>query len=172
MISEQSTGFPGYNSIIAEDKATIGRILLDNGYATSWFGKDHNTPAFAASQVGPFDQWPIGMGFEYFYGFVGGDANQWQPNLFRNTTQIYPFEGKPEWNLITGMADDAIDYLNRINQIDPEQAVLRQVRARRHARAASSDQGMGGEDQRHAPLRRRLQEAARADLREPEDASA
>ena len=102
VISEQSTGFPGYNSIIAKDKATIGRILLDNGYATSWFGKDHNTPAFAASQVGPFDQWPTGMGFEYFYGFVGGDANQWQPNLFRNTTQIYPFEGKPGWNLVTG----------------------------------------------------------------------
>ena len=120
VISEQSTGFPGYNSIIAEDKATIGRILLDNGYATSWFGKDHNTPAFAASQVGPFNQWPTGMGFEYFYGFVGGDANQWQPNLFRNTTQIYPFQGKPEWNLVTGMADDAIDYLNRVNQTMPD----------------------------------------------------
>ncbi len=119
VISEQSTGFPGYNSIIPEDKATIGRMLKDNGYATSWFGKNHNTPSFAASQVGPFDQWPSGMGFEYFYGFNGGDANQWEPNLFRNTTQIYPFEGKPEWNLITGMADDAIDYLNRINQIEP-----------------------------------------------------
>ena len=119
VISEQATGFPGYNSIIAKDKATIGRILLDNGYATSWFGKNHNTPAFAASQVGPFDQWPTGMGFEYFYGFVGGDANQWQPNLFRNTTQVFPFEGKPGWNLVTGMADDAIDYLNRINQILP-----------------------------------------------------
>ena len=120
VISEQSTGYPGYNSIIAEDKATIGRILLDNGYATAWFGKDHNTPAFAASSVGPFDQWPTGLGFEYFYGFVGGDANQWQPNLFRNTTQIYPFEGKPGWNLITGMADDAIDYLNRLNQTMPD----------------------------------------------------
>ena len=119
VISEQATGFPGYNSIIAEDKATIGRILLDNGYATSWFGKDHNTPAFAASQAGPFDKWPTGLGFEYFYGFVGGDANQWQPNLYRNTTQIYPFEGKPGWNLVTGMADDAIDYLNRLNQISP-----------------------------------------------------
>ncbi|MGC2046361.1 MAG: sulfatase-like hydrolase/transferase, partial [Pseudolabrys sp.] len=64
VISEQSSGFPGYNSIIDRDKATIGRILLENGYATSWFGKDHNTPAFAASQVGPFDQWPTGMGFE------------------------------------------------------------------------------------------------------------
>ena len=121
VISEQSTGFPGYNSIIPKDKATIGRILLDNGYATSWFGKDHNVPAFAASQVGPFDEWPIGMGFEYFYGFVGGDANQWEPNLFRNTTQIYPFLGKPPgtWNLVTAMADDAIDWLNRVNQTDP-----------------------------------------------------
>ena len=119
VISEQSTGFPGYNSIIGRNMATIGRILKDNGYATSWFGKDHNVPAFQASQAGPFDQWPIGMGFEYFYGFIGGDSNQWQPNLFRNTTQIYPFEGKPGWNLTTGMADDAIDYLNRINQIQP-----------------------------------------------------
>jgi len=124
VISEQSTGFPGYNSIIAEDKATIGRILLDNGYSTAWFGKDHNTPAFAASQVGPFDQWPTGMGFEYFYGFVGGDANQWQPNLFRNTTQIYPFTGKPGWNLVTGMADDAIDYVNRIHQTDPSKPIF------------------------------------------------
>jgi arylsulfatase A-like enzyme len=119
VISEQATGFPGYNSIIGKDKATIGRILLDNGYSTAWFGKDHNTPAFEASQAGPFDLWPTGMGFEYFYGFVGGDANQWQPNLFRNTTQIYPFEGKPGWNLVTGMADDAIDYLNRMNQTMP-----------------------------------------------------
>ena len=119
VVSEQSTGFPGYNSIITEDKATIGRILRDNGYSTAWFGKEHNTPTYEASQVGPFNHWPSGMGFEYFYGFIGGDANQWQPNLFRNSTQIYPFEGKPEWNLVTGMADDAIDYLNRMNQIMP-----------------------------------------------------
>ncbi len=126
VISEQSTGFPGYNSIIERDKATIGRILKDNGYATSWFGKDHNVPAFAASQVGPFDQWPSGMGFEYFYGFVGGDANQWQPNLFRNTTQIYPFEGKPPgtWNLVTAMAEDAIDYMTRMHQIDPSKPLF------------------------------------------------
>jgi arylsulfatase A-like enzyme len=126
VISEQATGFPGYNSIIDKDKATIGRILLDNGYSTSWFGKDHNTPAFAASQAGPFGQWPTGMGFEYFYGFVGGDANQWEPNLFRNTTQIYPFLGKPPgtWNLITAMADDAIDWMTRLNQIDPSKPFL------------------------------------------------
>ena len=123
VISEIATGFPGYNSIITKDKATIGRILKDNGYRTSWFGKEHNTPSFQASQAGPFDQWPIGMGFEYFYGFLGGDSSQWQPNLFRNTTQIYPFAGKPPgtWNLTTAMADDAIDYMNRINTLNPNQ---------------------------------------------------
>lgn len=120
VISEQSTGFPGYNSIIPKDATTIGRILLENGYRTSWFGKDHNTPAYAASQAGPFDQWPIGMGFEYFYGFVGGDTSQWDPgNLFRNTTPIHPYVGHPDWNLTTAEADDAIHWLTQLNDIDP-----------------------------------------------------
>jgi len=119
VVSEQATGFPGYNSVIPRDKATIGRIMRDNGYATSWFGKNHNTPTFQASQAGPFHQWPIGMGFDYFYGFLGGDTNQWQPNLFRQTTQIYPFQNNPQFNLITAMADDAIDWMQNLNQIDP-----------------------------------------------------
>jgi arylsulfatase len=121
VISEQSTGYPGYNSIMTRDKATIGTILKDNGYWTSWFGKDHNTPEFEASQAGPFDQWPTGMGFDYFYGFVGGDANQWQPNLFRNTAAIYPYQGHPGWNLMTAMADDAIEYLHRVTAVNNEQ---------------------------------------------------
>jgi len=121
VVSEQSTGYPGYNSIMTGDKATVGKILKNNGYWTSWFGKDHNTPDFQASQAGPFDQWPTGMGFDYFYGFVGGDANQWQPNLFRNTTAIYPYNNNPGFNLITAMADDAIQYLDRVTAINPEQ---------------------------------------------------
>jgi len=121
VVAEQSTGYPGYNSVMTRDKATIARILKDNGYRTAWFGKDHNTPEFQASQAGPFDQWPTGMGFDYFYGFVGGDANQWQPNLFRNTTAIYPYNDKPGWNLITAEADDAIEYLRRITAIDSAQ---------------------------------------------------
>jgi len=121
VVSEQATGFPGYNSFITRDHATIGRILRDHGYRTSWFGKNHNTPEFQASQAGPFDQWPVGMGFEYFFGFLGGDTNQWAPNLFRNTTQIYPFVGKPGWNLTTAMADDAIDYMDRLNALVPDQ---------------------------------------------------
>ena len=66
------------------------------------------------------------MGFEYFYGFVGGDANQWEPNLFRNTTQIYPFQGKPPgtWNLVTAMADDAIDWMTRMHQTDPSKPIF------------------------------------------------
>ncbi len=120
VVSEQATGFPGYNSIIGKNNATVGRILRDNGYSTAWFGKNHNTPEFQASQAGPFDQWPIGMGFEYFFGFLGGDTNQWQPNLFRNTTQIYPFEGQENWNLTTAMADDAISYIKRMNALTPE----------------------------------------------------
>ena len=122
VVAEQATGYPGYNSIIERDKATIGRILKDNGYRTSWFGKNHNTPAFQASADGPFDQWPIGMGFEYFYGFMGGDTNQWQPaNLARNTTYIYPFQDNPGYNLTTAMADEAIAYMQRINTLAPDQ---------------------------------------------------
>ena len=121
VVSDIATGYPGYDSIIPRDSATVGEILKENGYATSWFGKDHNTPAYEASQLGPFEQWPIGMGFQYFYGFVGGDASQWEPNLFRNTTAIYPFVGKPRWNLTTAMADDAIQYLQQMDDLDPQQ---------------------------------------------------
>jgi arylsulfatase len=123
VVAEQATGYPGYDSIITRDKATVGRILKDNGYRTSWFGKNHNTPSFqASSAIGPFDQWPTGMGFEYFYGFMGGDTNQWQPaNLARNTTYIYPFQGNPSYNLITAMADEAIAYMNQINTLVPDQ---------------------------------------------------
>jgi arylsulfatase len=119
VVGEIATGFPGYDSIIPIEKGTIGTILKENGYATSWFGKDHNTPSYQSSQAGPFNQWPNGMGFDYFYGFVGGDASQWQPNLFRNTTAIYPFQGNPGWNLETAMADEAIQYIKQLKEIAP-----------------------------------------------------
>ena len=119
VVGEISTGFPGYDSIIPIEKGTIGTILKANGYATSWFGKDHNTPSYQSSQAGPFEQWPNGMGFEYFYGFVGGDASQWQPNLFRNTTAIYPFQDNPSWNLETAMADEAIQHMRQLKELDP-----------------------------------------------------
>ncbi|WP_456634500.1 arylsulfatase [Bradyrhizobium sp. USDA 10063] len=120
VISEQATGYPGYDSIIGIENATIGQILKDNGYATSWFGKNHNTPDYQYSAAGPFDQWPTGMGFEYFYGFMGGETDQWTPFLFRNTTQIFPWRDQPGYNMITGMADDAIRYLSELNTAAPD----------------------------------------------------
>jgi arylsulfatase A-like enzyme len=120
VITELSTGFPGYDSIIGQDNATIGRILKDNGYATSWFGKDHNTPDFQYSIAGPFDQWPSGMGFDYFYGFMGGETDQWTPYLFENNRQVTPWVGKPGYNLITDMADKAIDYMKGLKAAAPD----------------------------------------------------
>ena len=120
VIGELSTGYPGYDSVITKDKATIGTVLRDNGYATSWFGKNHNTPTYLYSVAGPYDQWPSGMGFEYFYGFMGGETNQWEPYLFRDHTQVYPWVGKPKYNLITDMADEAIKYMTELNAAAPE----------------------------------------------------
>ncbi len=120
VVTELSTGYPGYNSVIGPDNATIGTILRDNGYATSWFGKEHNTPSFQYSAAGPFDQWPVGMGFQYFYGFMGGETDQWTPYLFRNTTQVFPWIGKPNYNLTTDMADDAIRYMRDLNAAAPD----------------------------------------------------
>jgi len=95
VIGELATGYPGYDSVIPKNKATIGTILRDNGYSTSWFGKNHNTPTYQYSLAGPFDQWPSGMGFEYFYGFMGGESNQWTPYLFREDYQPpFRFTGK------------------------------------------------------------------------------
>ena len=121
VISELSTGYPGYNSFISPDKATVGAILKDHGYATSWFGKNHNTPSFQISTAGPFDQWPSGMGFDYFYGFMAGETSQWTPYLFQDHTQIFPWVGKPGWNLTTAMADEAIRYMREVKASAPEQ---------------------------------------------------
>lgn len=121
VVAEQSSGYPGYDSIIGKDTATIGEILKQNGFSTSWFGKDHNTPDWQTSQIGPFENWPVGYGFQYFYGFVGGDTSQWQPNLFKNTTPIQPYLGKSGWNLTTAMADEAISYLQQMNELSPQQ---------------------------------------------------
>jgi arylsulfatase len=120
VIGELSTGFPGYDSIIGSENATVGKILQQNGFATSWFGKEHNTPAFQYSLAGPFDQWPSGMGFDYFYGFMGGETDQWTPYLFRDHTQVFPWIGKPGYNLTTDLADDAIKYMSGLNAAAPD----------------------------------------------------
>jgi arylsulfatase len=125
VIGELSTGYPGYDSVIGPENATIGEILKENGFATSWFGKNHNTPSFQySSTAGPFDQWPSGMGFQYFYGFMGGETDQWTPYLFRDHTQVFPWIGKKDYNLTTDMADDAIRYMRDLNAAAPDKPFL------------------------------------------------
>ncbi|HUL19159.1 MAG TPA: arylsulfatase [Steroidobacteraceae bacterium] len=120
VIGEMSTGFPGYDSVIGPESATVGEVLKEHGYSTSWFGKNHNTPTYLYSLAGPYDQWPSGMGFDYFYGFMGGETDQWTPYLYRDHTPIYPWIGKPGYNLTTDLADEAIKYLSGLNAAAPD----------------------------------------------------
>ena len=120
VITEMSTGYPGYDSVIEKNSATIGTILKANGYATAWIGKNHNTPSYQLSLAGPYDQWPDGMGFDYFYGFMGGETDQWTPFLFKDRTQIFPWVGHPGYNLTTDMADEAIKYMKGLNDAAPD----------------------------------------------------
>src|SRR5205809_5867774 len=127
VVVDQATGYPGYNSVIPRDAVAIGGILRKNGYATAWFGKDHNVPQWTGSQAGPFTDWPNGpiKGFDYYYGFIGDDTTQWTPgNLFRNTTPIQPYLGHPGWNLITAMADEAIAHIKMLNGVQPDRPFM------------------------------------------------
>jgi arylsulfatase A-like enzyme len=123
VVVDQGTGYPGYNSVIPRDAVAIGEILRLNGYDTSWYGKDHNVPKWEASPAGPFTNWPTGpvKGFDYYYGFIGDDTSQWEPNnLYRDTTAIEPYLGHPGWNLITAMADEAIGRIKMLNEVQPD----------------------------------------------------
>ena len=124
VITELSTGYPGYNSIMGAENGTVGNILKGNGYSTAWFGKNHNTPDYVYSLAGPYDQWPSGMGFDYFYGFQGGETDQWTPYLFQDHTQIFPWINKPDYNLTTDLADEAIERMKGLQAADPGQPWL------------------------------------------------
>jgi arylsulfatase A-like enzyme len=118
-IMEMATGYPGYDSMVGKDTTGIGTILRDNGWNTAWFGKDHNVPDWETSQAGPFDRWPTGLGFEKFYGFVGGDMNQWRALVFDGTQPIEPYLGNPDYNLDYDLADQAIKYLRMQHAVAP-----------------------------------------------------
>jgi arylsulfatase A-like enzyme len=123
-ISEFATGYPGYNSILPKSAGTIGNILVGNGYNTSWFGKNHLIPDWLESPDGPFDQWASGLGFEYFYGFVGGDTDNWHPALFENTKPVLPPVGDPNYILIHDMGDRAINWIRTQHAIAPDKPFL------------------------------------------------
>jgi len=111
VIMEAGVGYPGYNTLEPQSKRGMGDILKLNGYNTAWFGKNHNVPDWQTSQAGPFSLWPVGLGFEYFYGFVGGDTNQWAPALVENTRPIEPPHDDPNYNFDEDMANKAIAWI-------------------------------------------------------------
>jgi len=124
-LAEWATGFPSYNTLIPKETATVGRVLRENGYATAWFGKNHNTPDWLTSVVGPFDRWPTGLGFDYFYGFNQGETNQYYPILFENTVPVEP-RSTPEdgYHFMTDMTDRAIDWLRYSKSVNPDKPAL------------------------------------------------
>ena len=120
IITEMATGFDGYNSLVPKSAASVGEILKDNGWNTGWWGKMHNIPDWKSSSSGPFDLWPNGLGFEYFYGFVGGDAHQFRPALYENTTPIEPYLNNPNYILDKDLGDNCVSYIRKHNSISPQ----------------------------------------------------
>lgn len=110
-VCEAATGFPGYDSVIPKSAATLGEVLRQNGYNTSWFGKNHVTPMWELSTGGPFERWPTGLGFERFYGFHGGQTSQWEPALYDQTQPIEPHREKEDYHLNVDLADQAISWV-------------------------------------------------------------
>jgi len=120
VITEFATGYPGYNSLVPRSCGSVGEVLRENGYNTAWFGKMHNVPDWMSSQAGPFDLWPSGLGFEYFYGFLGGDSDQWHPALYENTRPIEPYFGKPDYILDNDLANKAIAWMQMQHALAPD----------------------------------------------------
>ncbi len=120
VIMEQATGFPGYDSLMGKDTATVAEILRQKGWNTAWFGKNHNVPDWQTSQAGPFDLWPTGLGFEKFYGFLGGETSQWRPAVFDGTKPVEPYMGNPDYNFDYDIADQAIAWFRNQKAVAPE----------------------------------------------------
>lgn len=121
-IAELANDWDGYSGHIPKSSATIAEVLRNYGYATAAWGKWHNTPAEETTKAGPFDRWPTGYGFEYFYGFLAGEASQYEPNLVRNTTSVLPPKTPEEgYHLTEDIADDAMDWLRNHKALAPDQ---------------------------------------------------
>jgi arylsulfatase A-like enzyme len=120
VIMELATGYPGYNSLMPKSNGTFAEVLRQNGYNTAWYGKNHNIPDWHSSQAGPFDLWPTGLGFEYFYGFIGGDTSQWAPALYENIKPIEPPHDQPDYFFDKDMADHAIARIQMLHAVAPD----------------------------------------------------
>jgi arylsulfatase A-like enzyme len=120
-ITEMATSAPGYNSMRPNSCAPLPEILKLNGYATAHFDKCHEVPVWESSPIGPFDRWPTGNGFEHFYGFLGGETDQWYPTLTEGTSRVDPW-GTPEqgYHLTEDLTDKAIAWINQQKALAPD----------------------------------------------------
>ncbi len=119
-IPELPAGYPGYNSIWPKNSAGIAEVLKLNGYSTAAFGKWHNTPMWEITPDGPFDHWPTGLGFEYFYGFIGFGTSEFEPNLYRKTEAVEaPASARDGYHLTPDLVNDAIAWVQRHDAIAP-----------------------------------------------------
>jgi arylsulfatase len=120
-VAELANDWDGYTGVIPKSSATIAEVLRHYGYATSMFGKDHNTPVDQLAN-GPYDRMPTGRGFDYFYGFLAGETSQWEPMLWENTTPISPphVENYEDFHLTEAMADKAITWMRRHLAVNPD----------------------------------------------------
>jgi arylsulfatase A-like enzyme len=121
-ITEIATGAPGYSSVLPNSMSPLAKTLKLNGYNTAQFGKCHEVPVWESSPVGPFNQWPTGGGgFEYFYGFIGGEAHQWYPSLYEGTTPIEaPKSPEEGYHLVEDMTDKAIGWISQQKALAPD----------------------------------------------------
>lgn len=119
-ITEIANSFPGYDSAIPREAATVAEVLRLSGYSTACFGKWHLTPAWEQSPSGPFDRWPTGMGFDRFYGIIGAEASQYEPPVYDQTTPISPHLGRSDYHLTEDLADRAIEWMQRQQASTPD----------------------------------------------------
>ena len=121
-VTEIATGAPGYCSVLPNSMSPLAQTLKLNGYSTAQFGKCHEVPVWQTSLAGPFDAWPTGGGgFEYFYGFIGGEANQWYPTLYEGTTPVEPNKTPEEgYHLVEDMTDKAINWIGQQKALAPD----------------------------------------------------
>ena len=118
-ITEAATGYDGYCCVLPRECGTVGEVLRQNGYMTAWIGKNPNTPTWETSAAGPFDRWANGLGFDYFYGFHGGDAHHYYPVLYEDHTLVHPARS-PDYHLTTDIANHAIAWVRKVKSIAPD----------------------------------------------------
>lgn len=122
-IAERAVDWDGYTGVIPKSSATMAEVMRHYGYKTAAIGKWHNTPADQTTSMGPFDRWPTGHGFDYFYGFLAGETSQWEPRLVENTNQIEPPHNE-KYHLSEDLAQRGIDWLRRHRAFAPDKPFL------------------------------------------------